>query len=244
MARAVVAAIAMMAAGCRTSGPAPAIDPALADLVPADATAVAGLDLEALRASPLYGRLPAVQREFLETFHEARYALAALRGDQILIVGRGTIPGGTAAGSGVSVSGAPDMIRDATARHTRSPLVGIAEPLAVRNPVWAVVRGGMALPLTGNLANANNLLRGVDRVTLAAQLADRVSLELTAACPSAELAARFEGSLRALVSLAEAASARQPEIAAMLRAVQVQREDRSVHAALAVPPEALGRLLP
>jgi len=234
----------MAMGACRTSGPATAIDAALANLVPADAAVVAGLDLKGLRTSSLYGRLPEKEHEFLESFRDATYALVAWRGDQLAIIGRGRIPGGTPAGKGVSLSGAPALIRDAQARHPLSALLTAADPLAARHPVWAVIRGGTVLPLTGNLANANNLLRGIELLTLAAQLSDRVALELEASCPSPEIAARFDGNLRALVSFAEAANARQPDLAAVLRAIQVQREDRTVRATLAIPPEALGKLLP
>jgi len=226
--------LAIAAAGCRTAGPPPAIDAAMADCVPADAATLAGINLVTVRASPLYARIPANGRAFLEAFGPSPYLLHAYRNGEHLMVARGTLTGWTAAPHGIALNGSPDLVRDALARHARSPLVAIAEPLAARAPLWAVLRGGTTLPLAGNLANANNLLRGVEQVTLAAQIGERVSLELAAVCPSADAAARYEGSLRALVSLAEAANKNEA-----VRAVRIERTDRSVRAMLSVAPEAI-----
>src|SRR5947208_509115 len=78
--------------------------------------------------------------------------------------------------------------------------------------------------------------------TLSAQLHDAVDVALTAQCPTPENARRFEESLRAIVTLAAAASARQPDIATVLQAIRIHRDDRTVHAKVIATPEALAKL--
>jgi hypothetical protein len=177
------------------------IDPRLAAQVPEDASAVVGLNLTVLRASPLYARLP-------HPFGDAPYVLIAVRGQELLTI----TPDGHASAS----------------RHAPSPLLALAEPLAAKNPVWAVIRGGTALPLEGNLANLNNLLRDVETVTLVAQPGDRLAVDLVASCATPDAARIFEGHFRAVLVLTRTASL-----------VQVQREDRMVRASLSVSPELL-----
>jgi hypothetical protein len=235
-----IAALLLAACGPRTAPPA--IDPAMAACVPTDAATLAGLSLDALRRSPLLPGIPPEHRAFLESFRDARSVLVSSRGSDFLVIARGSLPGWTAAAPGLSLNGSPDLVRSATVRHAPSPLLDVAEPLAGRNPLWAVVRGGTMLPLQGNLANLNNLLRDVDYVTLVAQLDDRVALDLAASCPTPDAARHFEGSLRAVVGLS-AAGMRQPDLAGLLRSVQVKREDRTVRASMAASPDALGRLL-
>ena len=118
-------ALAFLTISCRPPAPAPVIDPRLAAQVPEDASAVVGLNLTVLRASPLYARLP-------HPFGDAPYVLIAVRGQELLTI----TPDGHASAS----------------RHAPSPLLALAEPLAAKNPVWAVIRGGTALrpvPPTG-----------------------------------------------------------------------------------------------
>jgi hypothetical protein len=49
--------------------------------------------------------------------------------------------------------------------------------------------------------------------------------------------------LRAILSLTAAASARQPELVALIRSIQIRREDRTVRASLSGGPDAADRLL-
>ena len=106
--------------------------------------------------------------------------------------------------------------------------------MAADHPIWIAIRGGTPLPLEGNLANANNLVT-------ARRIAD--PLRHPARRPSTLISnsprdvhrppppLQFEQRLRALISLTTAANARQPEIAALLRSVQLRRDDRTVRAA-------------
>jgi hypothetical protein len=188
---------------CGPSAP-PAIDPRLAAQVPGDASALAGINLDAMRASPLHEKLA-------RAFPNVPYILIARRGNDVLTI--------LSAGRQQS-------------RRGSSPLLADAAPLAAANPVWVVIRGGGPLPLEGNLANLNNLLRDTEVVTLGARLGDPIAADLTATCPTPEAASRFEGSFRALLLLTKAAAS-----------VQVRRDGRIVRASLTAPPDLLDRFV-
>ena len=118
-------------------------------------------------------------------------------------------------------------------------MLGTVESVAAARPVWIADRGGVALPLEGNLANLNNLLRDAEYVTLALEPGDPADLQLVARCPTPEAAVHFEQSFRALVSLAIATHARQAATAALLQSIHIVREDGIVRVSLAAPLDAL-----
>ncbi len=239
---AALAALAILAA-CRTPAPPSAIDPALSARVPSATVALAGVDLDRLRTSPLYAKLPPAALAFLQTFDRAHQLLIASTGVELLVIARGVVPGATQIAPDLALSGAPDLIAAATATHPPAAILAPAESVAPNNSLWLAVRGGIALPLEGNLANVNNLLRDTDFVTLAIHPNDPADLDLVAQCPTPAAALRFEQSFRALVSLAAAANARQPSIAGPLQSIRIHRDDRVVHASLTAPVDALAKLL-
>jgi hypothetical protein len=235
-------ALAMLAA-CRAPAPPAAIDPALSARVPTATVALAGIDLDRLRTSPLLTKLPPVALAFLEPYGRAHYVLIAATGAELLTIARGVVPGATQLAPDLALSGAPRLIASATAAHPAAAILGPAESVAAGRPLWIAVRTGAALPLEGNLANVNNLLRDTEYVTLAVQPGDPTELLLVARCPSPGAALRFEQNFRALVSLATAANARQPTTAGMLQFIRIGREERVVHVSLSAPLDALGKLL-
>ena len=153
------------------------------------------------------------------------------------------VPGATQLTPDLALSGAPNLIAAATAAHPPAGILAPAESVAATRPIWIAVRGGVALPLEGNLANVNNLLRGTEYVTLAWQHGDPTELELVARCPTPDAALRFEQSLRAMVSLATATNARQPATAGVLESIRIRREERVVHVSLSAPLDAFAELL-
>lgn len=240
---ATAAGLALLAS-CRTPRPTAAIDPALSARVPAATVALAGIDLDRLRASPAYARIPPSALTFLETFRQAHHVLFAFTGVELLTIVQGTMPGATRVAPDIAVSGGNSLVAEATATHPPAAILVAAESVAAARPVWLAVRGGVSLPLPGNLANVNNLLRDTEFVTLAGQPADPLELELVARCPTADTALRFEQSLRAIVSLAKATSGRQPETLALWESIRMRREERVVHVALSAPLATLVKLLP
>jgi hypothetical protein len=234
-------AFAILAA-CRTPAPPAAIDPALSARVPPATVALAGVDLDRLRPSPLFAKLPPAAHAFLQPFDRAHQVLIASTGIELLAIARGPVPGATQIAPDLALSGAPNLIAAATAAHPPAAILTPAESVAPTSPLWLAIRGGIAFPLEGNLANINNLLRDTDYVTLAVQPNDPAELNLIAHCPTPAAALRFEQSLRAIVSLAAAANARQPAIARPLQYVRIRRDELVVRASLTAPLDALAKL--
>jgi len=234
-------ALALLAA-CRPAAPPAAIDPALSARVPGATVALAGIDLERLRASPLYARLPPAAQAYLTPFAHAHRVLIASTGVELLTIARGVVPGATQVAPDVALSGAPGLIAAASAAHPPAGILPTAEGVASTRPIWIAVRGGVPLPLEGNLANVNNLLRGAEYVTLALDPGDPSDLRLVARCPTAEAALRFEKSFRAMVSLG-AANARQPAVIGMLASIRIDREESAVRVSLSAPVDALVKLV-
>lgn len=227
--------LALLAA-CRTSSPTAAIDPDLSARVPATTVALAGVDLDRFRQSPLYVRLPPAALAFLAPFARAHRVLIASSGVELLTIARGVVPGATQIAPDVALSGAPGLIAAATAAHPPAGILAPAESVAAARPIWIAIRGGVALPLEGNLANLNNLLRGVECVTLALDPGDPADLQLVARCPTPEAALHFEQSIRALASLAAAH-------ATVLESIRIVRLDRVVRVSLSAPLDALFKLV-
>src|SRR5450759_5406927 len=80
-------ALAILAA-CRTPAPPAAIDPALSARVPMATVALAGVDLDRLRASPLYARLSPAALPLLTPFAHAHRVLIASNGVELLTIAR------------------------------------------------------------------------------------------------------------------------------------------------------------
>jgi len=226
------------------------VDPALANCVPADTLAVAGVDLDALRASALYGRLgPAAA--VLEPYREAGYALFAYNGKDVLVVARGAFraapPGAVLLAKGLAVSGSPEAVRAAVAQRktgaTGAPwLLDRAAEAGRFGQIWAVARGGGALGLPGNAANLSRLLSLTEYSTFAAKFGDGLEFRVAGVAHDAAGAQRLEENLRALVSLALLGAARNPALSAPLRAFQVSREGSVVHVTLSATPEEAAAL--
>jgi hypothetical protein len=226
----------VLLAACRAPAPPAAIDPELFARVPAPTVALAGIDLDRLRASPLYARLPPAALAILAPFAHAHRVLIASTGVELLTIARGAVPGATQIAPHLALSGAPSLVAAAIAPHPPSSILGPAESVAAVRALWVAVRGGVTLPLEGNLANFNNLLRGAEYVTLALDPGDPADLQLVARCPTPESALHFERSFRALVSLAAAH-------ATVLQSTRIVRQDRVVRVSLSAPLDALVKLL-
>ena len=205
--------------------------------------ALAGIDLDRLRASPLYAKLPPAAQAFLEPFRDAHHVLIASTGAELLTIARGVVPGATQLAPDLALYGAPDLIAAAVAAHAPASILAPAESVAAGHPIWIAVRGGVALPLEGNWSNVNNLLRDTEYVTLALRPGDPVELELIAQCPTPDAALQFEQSFRAIVSLARPPARASPQRPACSQSIRIHRDDRTVRVSLSAPLDALARLL-
>jgi hypothetical protein len=106
-----------------------------------------------------------------------------------------------------------------------------------------VARGGIPLPIAGNAANLNRLLRNTEYAAIAARIGSGIEIEVTVVGRTAEAGREFEENLRAILSLTAAANARQPDLVALIHSIQIRREDRTVRAVLSGGPDAVARLL-
>jgi hypothetical protein len=163
--------VLILAAGCRTA-PKPSD---LAAYLPTDASIVGAFDIDALRNTPLFPKLP-------ENFREASYVMAAL--DPPNLVTASLIQGRIQATTPKSTP--PDLARHATTA-----------------PIWVAVKGTAQLPLTGNLSNINTLLGQTDYTVISIQLKDHAEFTAEAVCRTPEAASHLDQNLRAIATLAK-----------------------------------------
>lgn len=248
------ALVALVAAGlsCRSTHAPAGVDRDMASSIPADTLLLAGLNLDDLRASPLYPRLPPAVRALAEPLRDAGYLLLASNGKDLLSMAHGRFreapPGATLVAPGLAVAGSPGSLRAAIAQHQTGrsgapDLLALAASLVDGKQIWIVARGGVPLPVAGNAANLNRLLRNTEYAALAARIGSAIEIEATAVGRSAQAGREVEENLRAILSLTAAANARQPDLVALIRSIRISREDRTVRAALSGGRDAADALL-
>jgi hypothetical protein len=249
---AALVALAAAAISCRSINAPAGAGRDMASSIPADTLILAGLNLDELRASPLYPKLPPAARALAEPLRDAGYLLLASNGKDLLSIAHGRFreapPGATLVAPGLAVSGSPDSVRAAIAQHKTGrsgapDLLARAASLADGRQIWMVARGGVPLPVAGNAANLNRLLRNTEYAAIAARLGSGIEIEATAVGRTAEAGREFEENLRAILALTAAANARQPDLVALIHSIQIRREDRTVRAVLSGGPDAVARLL-
>jgi hypothetical protein len=247
------ALVALAAAiSCRSANAPAGVDRDMATLIPADTLLLAGLNFDDLRASPFYPKLPPGVRALAEPFRNATYLLLASNGKDLVAIARGRFrqapPGATLVAPGLAVSGSPGSVRAAIAQHETGrngapDLLARAPSPADGKQIWIVARGGVLLPLTGNAANLNRLLRDTEYASVAARIGSGIEIEGTAAGRTAEAGRELEENLRAILSLTAAASVREPVLVALIRSIRIRRDDDAVRASFSGGPDAVDRLL-
>jgi len=242
-----LAALAALGVSC-SSGPPPAIDPTVAAHVPSSALILGGVNLQRLRAAPLYRQLPPAAALFLQPLKDADSLLVASNGSEYLAFTRGGFrqapAGETLLAPGVAAAGSSAWLAAAVSpRSTPRPAVlDRGEPLAASSEIWMVVAGSATLPLTGNAENVNRLLHSTQYTTLSVHLTDNLAIEMVGVCATQEAAHQLEGTVRAMLSLGAAAEARTG-LAGLLKRIRITREDRAVHLNLSADAGELGQIL-
>jgi hypothetical protein len=211
---------------------------------------VAGIHLDRIRSSDLQRTLPSAWLSALVPFHEANLAWIAYNGRDLLVIAQGHFssppPGAmlitkqlALAGSGVQVRAAA---RQQATHQTGAPqLITQAESVS-QQPIWAVIRGAARLPLFGNGANLNRMLHFTQYLTASVNTDASLRINLTGYCAGAENATHLEESLRALITLAAAAT-HAPDLRDLLKSVRIDREASTVHVHLQANQAALQQLL-
>src|ERR1035437_3881798 len=153
--RAATAAAALIAlwVSCRTAGPRQAVDAALTACVPPDTLALAGVNLEQLRASAIYQKLPPGAAAFLGPLRNASYLLLAYNGKGVLAIARGAFreapPGAVLLAKDLAVSGSPKPF---------APLRRSARPAGPGRPGFSIAR-----PVPPARARSGRSLKGASR---------------------------------------------------------------------------------
>jgi len=249
---AALAALAGAGISCRSVNRPAGVGRDMASSIPADTPILAGLNLDDLRASPLYPKLPPAVCALAEPLRDAGYLLLASNGREILAIARGRFreapPGATLMARGLAVTGSPDSVRAAIAQHKTGrdgapDLLARAASLGEGKQIWMVARGGVTLPVTGNAANLNRLLLDTEYAAITARIGSQIDIEATAIGRTAEAGREFEENLRAIFTLTAAANARRPDLVALIRSIQIRREDGTVRATFSGGPDALASLL-
>jgi hypothetical protein len=220
------ALFAIASIGCRRA-------PDLAASIPPDSSLIAGADLAALRASPLYPKLPPAARAFLAPFEGVSTALAAYNGAELLVAARGVFPsppaGAAMLAPDIALFGSPQRVAAARAQYNTGrsgapQLLARAEAASPGKQLWIAARGDRPLPAAGNVANLIAILRNATFITLTARAGtDDVAFELRAFARDENAARAMEETLRADLTLAAAGEARQAGLAKALTAAQVSR---------------------
>jgi hypothetical protein len=232
--------------------PLPVVDSGMASCIAGDTVALAGADLDRLRASPFVNDMGGSARDLLAQYSNASKLVIAWNSRELLIVERGlfkTPPAGTTAiEPGLAVTGSPSRISLAMAQHragrTGAPgLIGYGSEIGARSAIWLAVRGGTALPFSGNLANLNLLLQDADFAGAALDLGEAATLRFGVRGRTAESAERLEERLRGFLSLAAEAEIHRPDLAKLLGAARIERSGRDVTAMLSASPDVLAKLL-
>ena len=243
-------ALALVASCGRKAGPT-AIDPTLAACVPPEAVAVAGIRLDEVRGSPVFTRL-LDRLPGADTLAGAASVLFAYDGRDLVLAARGTFsspPAGfTAVAPGIFAAGPDAWLRGARdrerTRQTAEPaLLAHAGAVAAAYPVWAAFLGGRTLPLSGNAANLNRLLRGASYATFGARFTNGLELRAAATCPSEATAAQLEESVRAMLTLARAGTRANAGHEFPFDAIRLSSRDRVVNLEVALAGPAADRLV-
>jgi hypothetical protein len=220
--RCCIAALLLLAAGCRSGGPpAPAsrIDARLAGAISRDSVVLAGLRPVELRGTPVYqwlaARVPAVA--------EARQILAGFDGKRFSV-------------SALGASGLQVLNGEPTAGPAPADLLVHGDALAAEGQIWAVVRGRTVLPLSGNAANLNRFLKHVEYATLSGDLRAGLRASLRGYCRTPADATDLEQTLRAFLTLARAAGRERVE-------TTLERQENTVTVRLTASPEQAAKML-
>lgn len=247
--QAAVCAICLWGAGCARTPARSAVEE-MNSCVPSGTIVLAGAHLDRVRGNALFQKLSGDALSVLEPMRDADSLLAAYNGSDFVLIGHGLFTkapaGATLVTANLAVGGSAGAVQAVARQHatgqTGAPaLVAWAQPVS-SEAIWAVAAGGATLPLQGNLANLNRLLRLTDHATLGVDLNAAVMVHATGYGRSADAARQLEETLRSFVSLG-AATTRDRDLEAVLKKVTIAREGTIVRVSAAATAEEIGKLV-
>jgi hypothetical protein len=215
--------LCLMLGGCGSLTRHGPLDPALSVFIPPDTVALAGVNLDRLRATPLYGKLAVRNR--LPAFDafgaDAHDVMLASDGKHLLAMARGGFPeqkaseteGITFIGHDIALFGEVAAVRAAIDQSKRGgrgaprDLMARAQALPADTQIWAVVAGWRGatpdqLRAMGNWGNLDRVFRMAEGASLTVDLRTRVHAAFLGDCRTEADAKNLADSLRGLAALA------------------------------------------
>ncbi|HXM42382.1 MAG TPA: hypothetical protein VN924_14100 [Bryobacteraceae bacterium] len=256
---AVALALLLPLAGCGSLTRHGPIDATLAAYVSPDAVALAGIQVDQVRATPIYRALAKRLGQF-PVVSEAHELLLTSDGKNVLAVARGdfaaqnqsdaiTLIGKTIAlgGSATAVRAAIDQSKSGVHAAPRD-LMARVDALPADAQIWAVVagwRGATADQLRemGNFANLDRVLRLVEGASLTVDLRAGVHAALVGDSRTEADAKTLADSLRALASLARMGVQRKPDLVRALDSILVKQEGRGVQVTVDITEDLAEKLV-
>jgi len=249
------------------------VDGALAALVPADTVTLAGVRLDALRATPIYqkwiaGKPLLMLDEFaketgLDLRKDVRELLVASNGKDTVALARGKFSpagpdpklAGTVAfiNSTTAVSGPPEVVRAVVDRRNRSgvpaALLAKVGTISAQNQIWAVSLGGFsqiesAVPPMGPMASLGKILSMLEELTLAVDLRSGVNGVVIGLCKTEQDARSLSDALRGLIGLGRLSTPNdEPEMLRLYDGIQVEQQQRTVKLRAQIPQDLLDKAI-
>ena len=204
------------------------IDPVLARQVPADAVAIGGVKLDALRGNPLFQKWIAGRVD--QPTQGVSEVVLASNGKDLVVLTKDKNP--PPAGKG----GVPASLRE----KMRS--------IPPHAQVWAVGIGSGALPaaipMRGNLANLQKVLKALESWTAYADLGAGLKMDGSAVYRSEADATEIHDFLKGLVAFGRlTAPDNAPELLKLLDTVQISRQKNVVRVSADIPADLLDKAL-
>jgi len=274
MLRCGLALMCLAALGCSSAQTgAVRVDAALAGLVPADTVTLAGVRLDALRATPIYqkwiaGKPLLMADEFaketgLDLRKDVSELLVASNGKDTVALARGKFSptaldpklAGMVAfiNSTTAVAGPPAVVRAVVDRRNPSgvpaALLAKVSTISAQNQIWAVSLGGFsqiasAVPPAGPMASLGKILSMLEDLTLAADLRSGVNAAVTGLCKTEQDARSLSDALRGLIGLGRLSTPNnEPEMLRLYDGIQVEQQQRTVRVRAQIPQDLLDKAI-
>jgi hypothetical protein len=239
--------LALMGTGCgpRTP-PSVEIDPALARLVPGDTLALIGVKVDALRATPLYGKWVAprldklAKEKTLGVNKDVSELLLVSNGKNTVVFAKGK-SSVFQLGSGVP----PPRSKDGLPASLREKMRSIPP----QSQIWAAGIGSLeivnnAIPKEGNLANLRNVLSTIESWSAGADLRSGLKLEARGVYRTEADAKFIHDALRGLLGLGRLSTPdNAPELLRFYDGIQVTQQTSSVRVNADIPADVLDKFL-
>lgn len=230
--------LAALALGCR--GPASVeVDPALAYLVTSDTIALIGVNLDDLRATPLFRRWLATRIESLgkeggvDFNKDVVELLAVSNGKEVIVYAKGK-----SSVLRLNSKIPPPLSKGAIPAALRQKIRSIP----AGNQIWGAGIGSdprlaAAIPESGNLANLRNMVASIQGWTLGIDLRSGLKVEANGVYATGADAKPIHDALRGLVGLGRLSTpTNAPELLRFYDGIKISQQNTGVRISANIPP--------